>query len=105
MNTEKLLESVDRMTELVETCKTSTNPANILCALNGLTEQLNLMREAISADTKNIKFTDDELHLLTSLAKISYIMTDFAENYYKYDSNLYYNVFEKLGIADKVDFY
>lgn len=105
MNKEQLLESVDRMTELVETCKTSTSPANILCALNGLTEQLNLMREAILADTKNIEFADDELYLLTLLAKISNLMTDFAENYYTYDNNSYYNVFEKLGIADKVDFY
>lgn len=104
MNNEQLLESINKMTELVETCKTTTSPANMLCALNGLTEQLNLMREAISADTKNIEFTEGELHMLTSLAKISYIITGFAENYYKYDSNSYYTVFEKLGIADKVDF-
>ena len=105
MNKEQLLESIDKMTELVETCKTTTSPANMLCALNGLTEQLNLLREAVSEESKPVEFTTDELCMLNILAQISKMIVDFADNRNDYNSSLDYEVFEKLGIADKIDFY
>ena len=105
MNKEQLLESIDKMTALVETCKTTTSPANMLCALNGLTEQLDLMRDAVSEESKPVEFTTDELCMLNILVQISKMIVDFAEDRNDYNSSLYYNVFEKLGLSDTVEFY
>lgn len=106
VNKESLLESIDKMIGLVETCKTTTSPANMLCALNGLDEQLNTLKELVSddADITTPTFDDDEMCFLNSIAKISYIMNEYA-GHVNYDSERDYGVFKKLGIADKVDFY